>query len=696
MRFETLPVLAGRAGRWLGWLCLLAGLTVPATPPVAAQTAAADDPPIYHHGEIVVTGDAPRVVEDVTTVDVVTAEEIAASGARTVDEAIELLPGLHLRRGAEGVRLLDVRGLRTRNVLLLLDGVPLGSSFDGFFDPETLPVESIARIKLVRGAGSSLYGPAGNGGVLSIVTRAAGAEPSALARVEGGPDTRRAAARGSWRGGRSGAFGLTAAGSITDQDAWELSGDFEPTPLEDGGARLASDREDRAAFGGLTWDPRPDRGFGLNLVHRSGEHGKPPGTEDARTSPFAPRARYERVDFDALSAHAGGAFDLGTSWTLRPALYFNRSDEVTDGFDDAEYDSQEAAGAFRENAEATTAGASLQLAARPGERGRWTVGIDARREGYDARGFELRTPGGGTGGGGRMGMGGGQGGAAVRSPIDEDRSVRIASLAAEYEHSAGPWSAVAGGGYAIQSREDRDDDEGVHALLGVRRALGSAWAIRGSVARKIRFPTLRDLYGAGRGNPDLEAETTRHYELGVERVFGGDRDHRVEMVLYRLDGDDFIQGLPGEPLANTEDTRRQGVELSGFHRLGQRQRIDWSYTYLDAEDRSPGADTSTIQNQPRHKAALAATVRLPFALEGRGDVLHVADSYALSRTRPTRRMELGDYTLVSLGLSRPIGAHLRLRAQVDNLLDESYFESIGFPGPGRTGWLRLELGVGGR
>jgi iron complex outermembrane receptor protein len=305
-------------------------------------------------------------------------------------------------------------------------------------------------------------------------------------------------------------------------------------------------------------------------------------------------------------------------------------------------------------------------------------------------------------------MGGGPGGpagaAGVRTPIEEDRSVRVASLAAEYEWGgAGPWSAVLGGGYAVQSREGRSDEEGAHALLGGRRTLGSAWAVRGSVARKIRFPTLRDLYGAGRSNPDLEAETTRQYELGLEHFFGGGggggedgpRSHRVELVLFRIDADDFIQGLPGEPLANTEDTRRQGVELSGSHRVdrnGPGHRLDWSYTYLDAENRSPGADVPTIQNQPRHKAALAATLKLPFALEGRGDVLYVADSYALTRTRPTRRQELGDYTVLGLGLSRPIGHHLRLRAQVDNALDESYFESIGFPGPGRTWWLRLELG----
>ena len=76
---------------------LLVGAGAASAQPAAGQT------PLYQFGEIVVTGERERVADSVAAVDVVTADEIARSGARTVDEAIALLPGLYVRRGAEGV-----------------------------------------------------------------------------------------------------------------------------------------------------------------------------------------------------------------------------------------------------------------------------------------------------------------------------------------------------------------------------------------------------------------------------------------------------------------------------------------------------------------------------------------------------------------------------------------------------------------
>lgn len=100
-----------------------------------------------------------RIVEQVTTVEQVTAEQIEQANAKTLDEAIHLMNGLYVRNGGDGVPRIDVRGFRTRNVILLLDGVPLNATFDGQFDPRAIPVENIASIKVTRGGSSVLYGP---------------------------------------------------------------------------------------------------------------------------------------------------------------------------------------------------------------------------------------------------------------------------------------------------------------------------------------------------------------------------------------------------------------------------------------------------------------------------------------------------------------------------------------------------------
>lgn len=690
-------------------LCVLSAL------PATAQAPVTQHAPIYTFGEILVTDDTPRVAEEVSAVDVVTAQDIERTNARTVAEAIDLLPGLNLRRGAEGVRLVDIRGLRTRNVLLLLDGVPLNSTFDGLFDPDALSVESIAQIKLTRGGSSLLYGPGGNAGVLEIITRGAVDTGDASLRLEGSSsDTTHLRGHASFRRGD---LGVVVSGSAYDQDHFELSDDFESTALEDGDERLNSDREDRSAYASLTYDASERTQLGLRVDFRTGERGKPPATEDFRVSDFAPRTRFERVEHDTLSVHAALSHAVG-DFTLRPTVYFNGADTVTDGFDDATFSSQAAAGAFREDASTSTVGASLQVALQKSSNHLITLALDVREERWDAEGFTLGTAGGGgTGGGGNGGggngggMGGGGGGnggggngggtggggggnTVLSTPIDEDRSSDLASIALEAEWTPdSPFSAVVGLGYTSQGREGTaSDDADWNVLLGGAYAFDTQTQLTGSVARKVRFPNLRDLFAADRGNPDLQAERTLHSELALEHRSG---DSTYRAALFRIDADDFIQGTPGDILRNTEEARFQGVELEGQHRVGKRLFGSWSYTLLDAENQSPNADVSTIQGRPEHRVVLTADYALPSGLNLRGEALFVGDNAALSRTRPTREMALDDYTVLDLIVSKTLlGDRLRLIGHLSNLLDEDYVESVGFPAPGRTLLFGVELRPG--
>jgi len=102
---------------------------------------------VYRLGEVIVT-DERQGVESVAVVREVTAEEINAKGARTLDEAIALLPGVVVRTGSRGVPRVDIRGFRSRHIVVLLNGVPMNPAFDGQFDPSLIPVENIAKIKV--------------------------------------------------------------------------------------------------------------------------------------------------------------------------------------------------------------------------------------------------------------------------------------------------------------------------------------------------------------------------------------------------------------------------------------------------------------------------------------------------------------------------------------------------------------------
>ncbi len=159
----------------------------------------------------------------------------------------------------------------------------------------------------------------------------------------------------------------------------------------------------------------------------------------------------------------------------------------------------------------------------------------------------------------------------------------------------------------------------------------------------------------------------------------------MEGVLFRLGADDFIERIPGGITQNFEEYRFSGAELSATHRAIDRLGLAATYTYLDSENRSTGADTRTLQNRPEHKVSVRVDYDLTPALRVGGSYLYVADSYTLSRTTPTTTRELGDYGVLDLDASIEfMDGRLRAYARIRNALDENYEESFGFPQAGRA------------
>lgn len=125
---------------------MISGIWMALGVPVYSQTLQ-NQTGIYTLGEVVVTGERDGV-ESISTVREITVEDIRNKNARTLNEALELLPGLDIRTGTDGVPRVNLRGFRSRHVLLLIDGIPFNSTFDGQFDPSIIPVENIAKIKV--------------------------------------------------------------------------------------------------------------------------------------------------------------------------------------------------------------------------------------------------------------------------------------------------------------------------------------------------------------------------------------------------------------------------------------------------------------------------------------------------------------------------------------------------------------------
>jgi vitamin B12 transporter len=109
----------------------------------------------------------------IADVSVIEAEEIQRAGQSTLVELLQTQPGIEITNngGAGSVSGIFMRGTNTSQVVVLVDGMRIGSATAGITALENLPTSQIDRIEILRGPATSLYGQDAIGGVIQIFTK---------------------------------------------------------------------------------------------------------------------------------------------------------------------------------------------------------------------------------------------------------------------------------------------------------------------------------------------------------------------------------------------------------------------------------------------------------------------------------------------------------------------------------------------
>lgn len=663
--------------------CVVAVLTVAATDNTKAQ----QEPPLYRLGQVVVSADRP-VSESSATLRIVSAEDIEASGARTLDEALDLLPGVDVRTGGQGVPRIDYRGFRPRHMLLLLDGIPFNAAYDGQADPSLIPAEHIAMIKVLPGTGSVLYGEGGLAGVINVITKrgAGGINGSADVEArEGHSGLVRATG-----GGGSERISFFGSGSAQDMEGF-LSTPLSPalTRTSERGLRGNSDHRRANLFGNLTGMLSPGIEFGFAAMYVNASYGIPPQVIDDPKDAFA-----NRVTYDRMEANEGGAAQLALSWNPRGPFstrswgYVNHLTQNPRRYDDATYsgmDDPAVKGTYDEHDRITTTGGSAQLMFEPRGIGRLTLELSAV---HDAWNLDLLVRDVSTGSGSQSGN------AATFDTrrVRDDRTVNREGVALEYDVRPMPNAGLTAGMSRHWMMKDAGDTDASNAAVaGAFYEISKRTRVRAATARRIHFPTLRQLYDTDSGNPDLRTERANIYEAGLEQTLPAGT--RASVTVFRNDVDDYIERAgQGGPFQNYQAYRFTGAELTLESEFAPRLHVRSAYTFLDTEDRSPGADGAELQYRPRHRFSAEARYRLPSRLLLYAAVRHVGRQAYYSRKEPVTRAELPAWTLADARITRRL---LRDRIEaslgVDNVFDVAYEEQYGNPQRTRTLYASLRV-----
>jgi vitamin B12 transporter len=572
-----------------------------------------------------------------SALSVITVEELEDKQIRLVVDALRTVPGLDVRRtgGPGSVTSLFIRGNDSDHTLVLVDGVEMNDPSS----PSRLPFvadltsDEVDRIEIVRGPQSTLFGSDAIGGVVNIITRKGRGEPAGTVWAEGG-------SYGTWREGAS------ASGGI---------GNFNFT--------LGASHAGIDGFSAKAGGDEPDFYRNTSLNSRFGwEFGEAAGLDL-----FVRRTDAE-VAFDGFSSEEGNQIDVGQTllkaeprfklmdgrWEQKVSLQAVRHERETTGSTPS-----------RVQGDLLSLGWQNDLLLGAGQT--LTVGLEGEQERADFQSFK-------------------------------DRADTTAIYA---QHLLETDSGLFG---AVGIRLDDHSEFGSQATYRV--AGGRAFAphrliLRGSYGTGFKAPSLSQLNPqAFAGNPDLEAEHSQGADLGLEHeALPGRLSLGATLFWSRVD--DLIIGVFDPAIAefrnfNIDEAAMRGVEASiTLQPLASLAlRADYTYTHTEALGNPAGfglQEGSPLLRRPEHKASFFAHA----GLGGKTDLALTALYVGRRADIDPQTFSIIDspgYFVVDLAGSRALGAHLRILARMENLLDRRYEDVAGFTTARISGYAGIRIG----
>ncbi len=195
--------------------------------------------------EIVITAKNEQSIDQlISSAAVFDLDMIESSQVDDIPALIDVVAGISFRdSGGRGTQTgVFVRGVANSQIIVLIDGVRVGSATLGAAALNSYPIEAIERVEVIKGPFSGIYGADAVGGVIQLFTKKGGAGLGS-ARATFGSDSLQEYSLAFNGSGDNYSFHLSAQTEETD-------GIDRTSLLNDGNADIDGFEEDAFAFGG--------------------------------------------------------------------------------------------------------------------------------------------------------------------------------------------------------------------------------------------------------------------------------------------------------------------------------------------------------------------------------------------------------------------------------------------------------------
>jgi len=666
------------------------GLVIPmasAAPPVPPDSATV----IFRMPEVMVSAPRPATTVGGAAAIETHVDSLAVPAAATVEEVLRELPLLHVRTNSRGEAEISARGSESRQVAVLVDGVPITLAWDARADVSVIPSTAVQEVIYVRGLASMLYGPNVLGGVVEM-SIGQGAEVPALSstRVTIGADD-------------LGTFGSSISTAVPLENAggrWLIRGglgyrntpgdprarDVEESVDTGDNLRLNTDTENVDGFLALRY--RADGGSWLSFSGSSfrAERGVPAelGVPDEEARLW----RYPRVSRTLAILTGGTGFresKFGGYGGLQASIGYDRGRTDIDAYTSRSYEVMDSFEDGRDRTFTARVTAEQTLSQRGNLRGAVTF-ADIHHDEIIADGkFEYQQ---------RLWSVGLENSWRL---IESGKSINALTLSLGVARDAAE-TPETGGRESLGRLSEWGGRVGFSAVTGQGRTIWHA-----GVSRRARFPALRELYSGALNrfapNPDLQPEKLVTAEAGITNRIG---NGEVQAVVFQNRLHDAVvrTTLPDRRFmrVNRDEVRSTGLELVAAQHAGPLE-LSGSLTLQRVKLTNTQSDeVSQPENLPEVFGELAARFPLPFQLRGGAGLAYTGEQFCLDPISGEDSMLHGEAIIgASLSRSFPLGVSwgggsfstLDARLSLDNAGDTALYDACGLPEPGRR--IRFEI-----
>jgi iron complex outermembrane recepter protein len=693
---------------------------------------------VFEIGRVIVKGNKSSTGK---LSNLITSKEIKKYSINDVPHAIDRLPGVAVTvSGGRNETGLSVRGFDLRQVPLYVDGIPVYVPYDGYVDIERFTTSDIAEIRVDKGYSSILYGPNALGGAINLVS----AKPTHALEVKGKFELKGSMSKASdttWLPENDGSLldlsigsclskslYLVAGASGINAANYRLSKDFTPTVYQQDQLRRNSYHRDVKVNAKLGYVPSEGNEYVASYVYQHGEKGVPlyAGANQKTT------ARYWLWPYwDRQSVYLNTRTALGKDWYLKIPVYYDKLSNSICSYDSSDYRTIKKPYAFKSWYDDYTIGSSIEAGTTVIPSNDLRLAIHYKRDSHTEYNENDTAK-------------------AKNNYVFVDETKRkfidnTVDAGLEDGVRLLEDNLIAGGGASVSYRgnERADNYFKYHtdkksgkfipdSIAPFDKSNATAWNTQGkiayticdkhtvsfSVARKTRFPTIKDRYsyklGSAIPNPELKPENAIHYDLSYSGGIGfntGMLSYQVNLYYIHLYNaiqsvDSVVKKDPSDQLPRAQMQNVGEATISGSSKNSRNLpalELSMDYTVLRnlvmAEEVSVKGNYNYAEKKNITNPAVKFTdlpvqkamISLVYMPVKRVSLLGTFEWNSERVVNSQGTMKLAGYNVVNVKGAVDLSKNIGFEIGVNNLFDKNYSLQEGYPEEGRNYYVNMSI-----